>query len=56
VGSAAIDMARSDRSRRNRNARSIEAPASHFDPAQAELAALVEGALAQLTPEQREVV
>jgi RNA polymerase sigma-70 factor (ECF subfamily) len=56
VRSAAIDLTRSEVSRRRRNATAIDAAASAFDPAQPERAAQVEAALAQLRPEQREVV
>ena len=56
VRSAAIDRARSGRSRRRRETREGQTPVGWFDPARAELAAEVEAALAQLPPEQREVV
>ena len=56
VRSAAIDRARSDRSRRRREAREAQTLIGCFDPAEAEFAGQVEAALAQLPPEQREVV
>jgi RNA polymerase sigma-70 factor (ECF subfamily) len=56
VRSAAIDLSRSEVSRRRRDATATEAVASTFDPEEPELAAQVEAALAQLPPEQREVV
>jgi RNA polymerase sigma-70 factor (ECF subfamily) len=56
VRSAAIDRARSDRSRRRRETQEAEESCGCFDPAQVELAAQVEAALTQLPPEQREIV
>jgi RNA polymerase sigma-70 factor (ECF subfamily) len=56
VRSAAIDLGRSDRSRRRREAVEAPASASLFEPAHAELAVQVEAALARLGAEQRQVV